>query len=853
MGEVYRARDARLARDVAIKVLPAALVSDPERMRRFEQEARATGQLNHPNIVVVYDTGTHAGLPYVVEELLEGDTLRERIGGGPLPARKAIDYARQVALGLAAAHQRGIVHRDLKPENLFVTNDGRVKILDFGLAKLMRPEPAGDLPPGAITSAPTAAGTGAGVVLGTVGYMAPEQVRGQAADQRSDLFALGAILYEMLAGRRAFSAASSVETMNAILKEDPADLGRSAPDLPPGLARIVEHCLEKSPDERFQSARDLGFQLEALAAMSTGSASGVAAALGDPAGGSARAGKGGLLAARVLLWPAVAIAALIVAAAFWTGRSERAPVVEVTYTQLTFRSGIVSAARFTPDGETVVYAAAWEGKPTSLFTARVGSPESRPLGIEGADLLSISKSGELAILRDPHFIVGWMRRGTLARVPLAGGVPREVMQDVEDADWAPDGEGLAVVRSTAAHYRLEYPPGKVLYQTDAWLNSPRFSHDGRHIAFIDHPGIGDDRGRIGLVDLDGTVRFLTEPFSTALGIAWTPSDDAIWFSAGRVGNVRAIHAVDLEGRGRVVDGAPASMTLADISAGGRTLLTRDSARRGIIGTTPGDPTERDLSWLDWSRPAALSPDGRQMVFEEQGQGGGAGYSVYLRPTDGGPAVRLGRGSGLDLSRDGRWVLSSSLAEPNRLDLLPTGAGEARTLTLPGFQVIIAWFLPDGRHLVVLATEKGHGARLYAFDPDAGGAPRPLTPEGIGFAASLSQDGTRVAAAPRDAAAEIWPLDGGDSAPLAGSEPGDIPLQWSPDGRTIFVGVRQGVRGRLDAIDVATGRRSPYRTLEPADRAGLIDIDFFLLSADQRAYAYSYRRILSVLYQVEGLR
>ncbi len=853
MGEVYRARDARLARDVAIKVLPASLVSDPERLRRFEQEARATGQLNHPNIVVVYDTGTHAGVPYVVEELLEGDTLRGRLGGGPIPARKAIDYARQVALGLAAAHQRGIVHRDLKPENLFVTSDGRVKILDFGLAKLMRSGPGGDLPPGAITSAPTAAGTGAGVVLGTVGYMSPEQVRGQAADQRSDLFALGAILYEMLAGRRAFSAASSVETMNAILKEDPPELGRSSPDLPPGLARIVEHCLEKSPDERFQSARDLGFQLEALSAMSTASASGAAAAMGGTGGTAARTGMRGLLVVRVLLWPAVVIAALVAAGAFWAGRSDRAPAVEVEYKQLTFRSGLVSSARFTPDGETVVYAAAWEGKPTSLYTAHVGSPESRALGIEGADLLSISKSGELAILRDAHFIVGWMRRGTLARVPLAGGVPREVMQDVQDADWAPQGEGLAVVRSTAAQYRLEYPPGKMLYETDAWLSSPRFSHDGRHIAFIDHPGIGDDRGRVAVVDLNGAVRFLTAPFASAQGIAWTPADDAIWFSAGGVGNVRAIHAVDLEGRGRVVDGAPASMTLADISAGGRTLLSRDSARRGIIGTSPGDPTERDLSWLDWSRPAALSPDGRQIAFEEQGQGGGEGYSVYLRPTDGGPAVRLGRGSTLDLSRDGRWVLCASLAEPNRLDLLPTGAGQARTLTLPGLQIINGWFQPDGRRLVVLATEEGHGARLYAFDPDAGGAPQPLTSEGIGYAAALSQDGKQVAAAPRDAAALIWPLDGGDPKPLAGSEPGDLPLQWSRDGRTVFVAVRQGGRCRLDAIGVATGRRSPFRTLEPADRAGLIDIDFFLLSADQRAYAYSYRRVLSVLYQVEGLR
>ena len=261
MGEVYRAMDTRLGREVAVKVLPAGLSSDAERLRRFEQEARAAGLLNHPNILAIYDVGTHEGAPYVVSELLEGETLRARIGGTPLPPRKAIEYAVQAAQGLAAAHEKGLVHRDLKPENLFITQDGRVKILDFGLVKLTRPEPTGT----ALTNLPTTpVVTDPGAVVGTAGYMSPEQVRGRETDHRSDVFSFGAILYEMLTGRRAFRRDSAVETMNAVLKEDPPELLESNPNLPPGLDRVVRHCLEKNPAERFQSARDLAFDLEAI-------------------------------------------------------------------------------------------------------------------------------------------------------------------------------------------------------------------------------------------------------------------------------------------------------------------------------------------------------------------------------------------------------------------------------------------------------------------------------------------------------------------------------------------------------------------------------------------------------------
>jgi serine/threonine protein kinase len=264
MGEVYRARDARLDRTVAIKVLPASFSSDRDRLQRFAQEARAAAGLNHPNILSIYDIGEDQGAPYIVSELLEGETLRDRLRIGAISVRKAVDFALQAARGLAAAHEKGIVHRDLKPENIFLTNDGHVKILDFGLAKLTRPEGES----GAADAATVQAVTEPGLVMGTVGYMSPEQVRGKAADARSDLFAFGAILYEMISGKRAFHGETAADTMSAILKEDPSELSETARNVPPGLERIVRHCLEKNPGQRFQSARDLAFDLEVLTEVS---------------------------------------------------------------------------------------------------------------------------------------------------------------------------------------------------------------------------------------------------------------------------------------------------------------------------------------------------------------------------------------------------------------------------------------------------------------------------------------------------------------------------------------------------------------------------------------------------------
>jgi eukaryotic-like serine/threonine-protein kinase len=484
MGEVYRAHDARLDRTVAIKVLPPSFSAEPDRLQRFAQEARAAAALNHPNILSIFDIGEQEGRPYVVSELLEGETLRQMLRSGPLPVRRVLEYALQIARGLSAAHSKGIVHRDLKPGNIFITEDGRVKILDFGLAKLTQTENASTG-----EAATVQALTSAGVVLGTVGYMSPEQVRGKSADPRSDLFAFGSILYKMLSGKRAFHGDSTADTMSAILKEEPPELSETGRTIPPGLERIVRHCLEKNPAQRFQSAGDLAFDLEALTDL-TGASKADPVHQSQSASAIVAAVSTGAPLQAHSRWPWIAGALALLAAALglgWFFGQRSASVPPAQYQQITFSTGSMGKARFTPDGS-IVYSARWEGTERQLYIARTDDTGSRSLAIKDAELLSISKNSELAIRINTVFHGGYAREGTLARVALSGGTPRPVIDHVQDADWGPDGESIALIHwdPQRTHWRLEYPAGKVLIDTANWLSDPKVSADGKWVAFSDH-------------------------------------------------------------------------------------------------------------------------------------------------------------------------------------------------------------------------------------------------------------------------------------------------------------------------------------------------------------------------------
>jgi eukaryotic-like serine/threonine-protein kinase len=835
MGEVYRARDPRLGREVAIKVLPASFSQDLDRLRRFEQEARAAGVLNHPNITAVYDIGTHDGAPYVVSELLEGETLRARLAGAALAPRKATDYAIQIAQGLAAAHEKGIVHRDLKPENLFVTKVGRVKILDFGLAKLVAPEEKGPQ-----TEIPTqAAATEPGVVLGTIGYMSPEQVRGQAADVRSDIFAFGAILYEMLSGQRAFSGTTSADTMSAILMKEPPDILVTNQAVSPALERIVRHCLEKNPEERFHSAHDVAFDLETLSGIS-------APGVRPSAPPSARPRR---------LWPGVVLALLLAAvgsAAYLAGRRtgiRRPP----GFSQLTFRRGTVTQARFGPDGRSFVYSAAWEGNPPQLFAGRPGSVEATPLPPPGAELLAVSSSGEMALQLKPREM-GLRRVGTLARAPLAGGAPREVLEGVEWADWSPDGGSLAVVRDYGGKNRLEFPIGKPLYETGGFVTHPRVSPKGDLVAFLDHPTEGDDGGALAVVDLTGRKKTLAQGWNSEYGLSWAPGGREIWFTATHSGGNRSLYAVSLDGRERLLATTPGSLTLQDVAPDGRVLLDRNLSRLGIVALAPGETKEHDLSWLDWSLVRDISADGRTILFDESGQGGGPNYSIYIRRTDGSPAVRLGDGAAFSFSPDGKWVAANPAGPPPRsLVLLPTGPGEPRRLAGSFLNCAWAKFFSDGRRIAIAGTEPGHGMRLYVQDL-AGGPPRAISPEGVkSFAIAVSPDGKLVSAIGPDGRAWVYPVDGGEPSALKDLEEGEAVTQWSPDGRFLYARNVGNLPARVFRVERSTGRRELFKEITPPDPAGLFAIFGLYASDDGKSYAYTYARNLSDLFLVEGVR
>jgi eukaryotic-like serine/threonine-protein kinase len=839
MGEVYRARDPRLGREVAIKVLPSGSASDSERLRRFEQEARATAALNHPNILAVFDIGSQDNSPYIVSELLEGETLRSRLISGPLPVRKAVDYALQMVRGLAAAHGHGIFHRDLKPENIFITRDGHVKILDFGLAKLTMPEPSAPGTSGQLTLDSV---TGRGALLGTLGYMSPEQCRGAAVDARSDIFSFGAVLYEMISGKRAFRGDTMADTISSILKEEPPDLSASGRDVPPLLERIVHHCLEKDPAARFQSASDIAFALEALSSISSAS-TGATAGMSTEAIAAPTSRKPWLVPALFGVIAVLVVALLLVRL--------KAPTPEQpTYRQLTFGREFISSARFAPDERTIIYSSAHIGMQTELFSLAPDSHAPVSLGLKDADIESISSSGEMLLIEKRRELGRNVKVGLLARAPLSGAAPRPMMSDVVDADWGPDNQ-IAVSHYVDGHFRIEYPIGHVLYgPTTEWLTNVRVSPKGDWVAFAEHPTFGDSAGNVMMVDASGRKRTLSPRQSSIVAVNWAPSGKEVWFTSAEESTKFQLWAADLSGHIRVVDRIPATPTLYDIARDGRVLLGQNMFRilayvRGI-----GQDQEQDLTIQNWSDASAISPDGREVLLNEEGPNSGPDYDVYVRASDGAAPVRVGDGVGYDFSPDMKWVLSSLILHiPRQLFLIPLGPGETKQITHDSIDRSYARFLPDGKNVVFSGTEPGHKSRIYVQAIDSGSA-RPISPEGVSGSVP-SADGKFVFGFSDSVA--LYPVDGQGAPRLVpGIHLNEAIFSVSRDGRSALVGVLDSHSAEVMRVDLATGRRELFKKIGPSDPAGVVLVDA-AFTPDGKYYAYSCFNALSQLYLVEGLR
>ncbi|MFT3707051.1 MAG: protein kinase [Archangium sp.] len=865
MGVVFRARDTRLGREVALKTLPPENVTDPARLQRFEAEARAASALNHPNVLAVFDVGREGETPYLVTELLVGETLRERLKTGPLPARKTIELGMQVAQGLAAVHEKGIVHRDLKPENLFLTKDGHLKILDFGVARTLEgaTPPTGTLP---ITQS--------GAVMGTAGYMSPEQVRGRPADARSDLFALGAILSECLSGVMAFPGETPVERGYAILNTDPQPVTIAAPS---ALIRVIHRCLEKDASQRFQHARDLHFALEAI----TDSGSGNALSTGGFVAPSTR-------------WPTVAIIGLVASllfAAFAVSQTSQPAVVPSppappsvpvvvgapagapalkgpVSKRVSYRNGSIINARFTADGRGVTYAGAFEHSPLKVFSGVLDGPELRTASGPATVLFDVSAKDELAL---GQFSEDAMHKGSgmvLSRGSLAGGAARPLYENVLWADFGP-GELMVLNRIVDSKFVIECPPGNVIASSSEALSRARLSPDGKYVAFMRQPVVGDDRGTVEIIDRTGRPVAQSQAAWTLDGIAWNADGSEVWFSAGYDDVARRIYALSLTGQQRELFSAPGSLRIFDVDPKGRILAVSGFTRSRMFGKVNGDASERSLSWLDGSMPLDISNDGKALLFLEGFGPASTEVQTWLRRFDqeDDTPVLLGLGWGRALSPDRRWAIVSPKAPFNTLRLVPTGAGTGRDLPAGDFQAIThVRFFPDGQRIVFGALDRQNQPHIYtqsiAEPRDQSGLkldPVLVSEEPYALLAAPSPDGKWVVGMqPKTKKSVLLAIEG--NAPLKTLDAlpsGDFPSQWTTDGKKLWVFRRpkdkNGLRIELLQFDLTSGKEVAMFSLGPADPVGMEHIKQGILTPDGSSYVYTVNQQLDDLYLIEGVR
>jgi serine/threonine protein kinase len=838
MGEVWKARDTSLDREVAIKILPETYTADTDRLLRFEREAKLLASLNHPNIATVYGLHEADGVHFIAMELVSGTTLATRLARGAVQVSEVMEMARQVGDALEAAHNRGVIHRDLKPANIMVRDDGTLKVLDFGLAKSSGSQPAAASDSIAATVALEE--TRIGAILGTAAYMSPEQARGQAVDQRTDIWALGCLLFECLTGDKAFAGDTNSDTMAAVLNNEP-DWTRLPAEVPEGLRRLLRRCLAKDPTRRLHSVADARLEIEEAQRAPESSL------------GRRRPKTNWRSPVLVIALSALAI---IIAGVFLLRHRTANPEDSLSHQRLTHRRGFLTGARFAADGQTIVYSGAWEGDKSRLYLQRLDSPVAIDLQTSNSRALAVSSRGEIAVLllKPSASSYGTKTRGTLATVPITGGTPRVLMENVTAMDWDSAGERIAVVRPVGNRYRLEFPVGQVLHETVGSITFPRISPTGNLVAFFDHPFPDNNRGYVAVATPGGGVRTLTNEYEDLDGLAWSPDGREIWFS-GADELDQALFAVSLSGRTRVLRRTPEDIRLFDVSRDGHLLIGLSLEDMYFAVRAPGDSVERECKWLTESYVCDVSGNGRTILFSERGRSNVLSYDSWLWRVDDRDPVRLGTGFPFELSPDGKWALSRRISLSSPLTILPTGAGEARELS-GGLGALWASWIPGDEAVVYAAAGSDGEVRLYTQDIDDGQS-RPVCDEAVQVSGlrpcRVSPDGNRVAANGTDGFIRIFPLAGGEPRVVPGTLEDEIPLRWTEDGRGLFVwSWDSAMPARAYLVDIETGERSLWREMIPADPAGVQAIVSLVPTPDGRGYAYSYFRGLETLYLLSGL-
>ena len=876
MGTVYLAQDARLGRKIALKLLPPQFTDDKDRLRRFQQEARAASALNHPNILTVHEIEQKSDLHYIATEFVDGLTLRQQIVETQMNLGETLSIAIQVASALEAAHAAGIAHRDIKPENVMIRSDGYVKVLDFGLAKLTEHSTIEST-----DKSQTGLNTDPGIVMGTPRYMSPEQARGLEVDSRTDIFSLGVMIYEMLTGRVPFEGATPSDVIAAILKDEPEPLAARVPEVPFELERVVKRTLAKNRDDRYQTVSELSAELHNLKDTMELNAKleGITSArsqlrvIGSDAATKIDKFKstkpevftetssveksntkknwhvGLFLAALVLVVVAV------ISVVSLNRRLATRLSADITQSPrpsgraLTIRIGYITSARFAPNGKGVIYSAAFDGRPVELFVTDVEGSESRPIGIPSAALKDISSTGEMAVLF--NFELNWNdgRNGTLALVPSTGGEPRVLMEGVDEATFAPDGKTIAIVRADLGQHQLEYPAGEVLYKSEGWISYPRFSRQGNKIAFFEHP-VGDNSGSLMVIDVKTKeTASLSSGWRALKGLAWSAAGDALWFGGSRLGKKQNINVVTLSGQERLnIDEMPSYAKLEDISPDGKLLITHGNTQTTMVIQGADSTTEGLGPGFAWSTSADISSDGKTLLFYEWGWESDETVEVkstYLRKFDGSDPIRLGEGRALALSADGNWALAVQENSPPQLALLPTGGGKPTVLPNPGFKEYHygSWF-PDGRRILFTALEARENAFLRSYVQDIEtGVVDPLTEEGT-VALRVSPDGTKVIALDPYGSYYIYSIGVTDRAtPVKGLKRDEEPIQWSSDGRALYVRGPGDFDTKLYRVEIPSGRRRTWKEIIPSNRVGLVGLEAkpggILITPDGKLCVYTY--------------